>query len=97
MNKFTKPPLTNIEKQKKTDEFLNYFDSQPNVSTDNKNKLDLVNIKKEITVASTLRLPQSLFKDLNTISALTGLTRNAICIELLRVSIKNKLKDLLDN
>jgi hypothetical protein len=44
--------------------------------------------------AFQMRLPESYYTDLLEIKRYTGLTVNAICIELLRVAIKERLKEL---
>jgi hypothetical protein len=41
-----------------------------------------------------IRVPESLYLEIQDIVSLTGLTINAICLELLRPAIKQKLKDL---
>jgi len=49
---------------------------------------------KEPTKRITMRLPASLADNITEISALTGLSMNSVSLELLRVSAKQKLKDL---
>jgi len=49
---------------------------------------------KEPTKRITMRLPASLADNITEISALTGLAMNSVSLELLRVSAKQKLKDL---
>lgn len=41
-----------------------------------------------------IRAPESYHKDLEEISKITGVTINAICLELLRPAIKARLKEL---
>lgn len=41
-----------------------------------------------------LRFPKSLAEDIAEISAISGLSVNAVCVELLRPGVKNKLKEL---
>ena len=41
-----------------------------------------------------LRAPESLYQDIQEIIAITGLSMNSICLELLRPAIKKKLRDL---
>lgn len=41
-----------------------------------------------------LRIPKSFWEDIQTIANLTGLSMNAVCLDLLRPSIKTKLKQL---
>lgn len=52
--------------------------------------------KKEALRLMSLRLPISLLDDLKEISHITGVSVNAICIEILRPAIKKKLKELID-
>lgn len=42
----------------------------------------------------TIRIPESFIKDLKEIKKYTGLPVNSICLELLRVAIKQKLKEV---
>lgn len=41
-----------------------------------------------------IRAPKSYHDDLNEISRLTGISVNAVCLELLRPAIKERLKEL---
>jgi hypothetical protein len=91
MNKFTKPPLSKTEKEKKAEDFLNFSKEKEKEITVNKKERVF---KKEGTIAFLLRLPISMTDDLTEISAITGISRNASCIELLRSPIKEKLKEL---
>lgn len=96
-SKFLKPPLTSLEKEKKAEDFLNF-------STVKDSKSDAVAIprdsgrvmQKEPVKPLALRFPQTLAEDIAEISAITGLSRNAICVELLRPPVKLKLKELKD-
>ncbi|MDP4154038.1 MAG: hypothetical protein Q8929_00250 [Bacillota bacterium] len=84
--KFSKPPISDKEKEKKADAFINLA----NENTDQfENKL-----RREPTKSIFLRAPQSFWKDIQEIMALTGLTMNAVCLELLRPALKKKLKEL---
>lgn len=92
--KFLKPPLSPLEKEKKAEEFLNFLsttDSKPLVS-DEKEKVRI--LKKEAVKPLALRFPRSLADDITEISAMTGLSMNAVCVELLRPAVKHKLKEL---
>ena len=53
-----------------------------------------LNVHLEKTKPLYLRAPESLWEDIHDIMALTGLSMNAICLELLRPAIKRKLKEL---
>ena len=84
--KFSKPPISDKEKEKKADAFINLA----NENTDQfENKL-----RREPTKSIFLRAPQSFWKDIQEIMSLTGLTMNAVCLELLRPALKKKLKEL---
>lgn len=87
MNKFSKPPLTQKEKEKKAREFLTFTEF-----LDNKN--DYYKKEKEPTKILYLRAPESYWKDLREITILTGLSMNAVCLELLRPVIKKKLREI---
>lgn len=60
-------------------------------------KLDTPKIKpkeKIIIKSMLIRAPETYFKDLKKIAALTGLSVNAVCLELLRIGIKQRLREL---
>lgn len=88
MTKFSKPPLTQKEKEKKAREFLNFTDF-----VDNKNDY-YKNTGKEPVKILYLRAPESYWKDIREITILTGLSMNAVCLELLRPVIKKKLREI---
>jgi hypothetical protein len=79
----------------KAEEFLNFSTSQ-----DTKTELtyqpsqNLRVLKKEPVKPLALRFPKTLADDIAEISAITGLSMNAICVELLRPAAKLKLKEL---
>lgn len=83
--KFSKPPLSDEEKEKLANKFIQ-------VPVDGKVK----EVSKQKAVPLYLRVPESLIKDIRTIIGVTGLTMNAICLEILRPAIKKKLKELKD-
>lgn len=93
-NKFLKAPLSQREKEKKAEDFLNFYDSGNSNNEEKKEKLPERILKKEPTKRITVRLPQSLADDLTEISAITGISVNSALIELLRNNVKQKLKDL---
>lgn len=94
-NKFTKPPLSQKEKEQKAEEFLNFSTKRDTRVTEEvvttKPKRIL---KKEPIKPLALRFPISLATDIAEISAITGLSMNAICVELLRKAVKDKLKEI---
>lgn len=93
-NKFTKPPLSTQDKEKKAEEFLN-FSHERELATSQEEKKNVSKVlAKEPTKRITVRLPISLANDITDISALTGISVNSVCIELLRVSSKPKLQEL---
>jgi len=88
MNKFSKPPLTQTEKDKKADEFLAFIDYS-------KKPIQIFqNLKKEPVKTLYLRAPESYWRDIKEIMNLTGLSMNAVCLELLRPAIKRKLREI---
>tara|TARA_B110000503_G_scaffold122679_1_gene187508 strand:- start:5138 stop:5428 length:291 start_codon:yes stop_codon:yes gene_type:complete len=92
MNKFIKAPLSKVEKEKKAEDFLS-FSKEKKEEDITINKKERV-LKKEDTKAFLIRLPLSMMQDLTEISAITGISRNASCIELLRMPVREKLKEL---
>lgn len=87
MNKFSKPPLTQKEKERKAKEFLNFIDFSDNKSNLEKNEKESIKILY-------LRIPESYWNDLKEITILTGLSMNAVCLELLRSVIRKKLREI---
>lgn len=94
-SKFTKPPLSSVEKEKKAEDFLNFSNEKdaPLKALEIKNINERV-LKKEEVKAWLLRFPLSMAEDIKEISALTGISRNAVCLELLRSAVRDKLKEL---
>ena len=88
VNKFSKPPLTQREKNKKAKDFLTFIDH----NTSAKNTTNV--FKKEPIKTLYLRAPESYWKDIKEIMHLTGLSMNAVCLELLRPAIKRKLREI---
>jgi len=86
--------MTDQEREKKAEAFINLSDI-PTSSA--KKDTSFAEIKKEKTKPVYLRAPESLWKEIHEIMARTGLSMNAICLELLRPEIKRKLKDLREN
>lgn len=84
MSKFTTAPLTPLEKEKKAEAFLGFKEES---HLDKK-------FKKEIMKPYLLKIPVSVFDELREISALTGISMNAICLDLLRPVIRRKLRDI---
>jgi hypothetical protein len=93
--KFHKPPLSPIEKEKKAEEFLGFLENtQKNTE---KGKVLERKLEKELMKSFPFRIPESLYDDLREIAALTGISINAICLELLRPCVKRKLKELKES
>lgn len=82
--KFSKVPLTNEEKEKLSAKFMEVHEPAENAI-----------IKRKVKPLY-LRVPDSFLNDIKEISAVTGLTMNAVCLDILRPAIKNKLKELKD-
>ena len=96
-SKFTKPPLSETEKEKRAEEFLNYSsrtDTKNNIIKHDEKNIKTRILKKEPVKSQVLRFPMSLAEDIAEISAITGLSMNAICVELLRPAVKAKLKEI---
>lgn len=89
--KFSKPPMTDEEREKKAEAFINLSDGPAS------KKEIAVKPKKEKVKPVYLRAPESLWEDIHEIMARTGLSMNAICLELLRPEIKRKLKELRED
>ncbi len=92
ISKFSRPPMTNEEREKKVEAFINLSDSRIDKKVAHVEKL-----KKEKVKPIYLRAPESLWEDIHEIMAITSLSMNAICLELLRPEIKRKLKELKEN
>lgn len=95
MTSFRKPPLTDVEKEKKAHEFMNFV--QENITSAELTKSSQIIHKKESTKSILFRMPESFKNDINEISSLTGLSFNSVCLELLRPAIKKKLKELRED
>ncbi|MBA3284704.1 MAG: hypothetical protein H0U27_06540 [Nitrosopumilus sp.] len=92
-SKFNKAPLTLSEKEKKAEEFIGFIDKKTTSSSNLQNR----QLEKELMKTFHLRLPLSLYDDLREITALTGISINSVCLELLRPGIKKKLKEIKDS
>lgn len=90
-HKFSKPPISDPNLEKKIDDFINLSDTKLEKPLQQSEQRIF---KKESTKPLYLRAPESLWMDIHEVMALTGLSMNAICLELLRPAIKQKLKDL---
>jgi hypothetical protein len=94
-NRFIKPPLSKIEKEKKAEDFLNFSTEKDTQKRGQEIKnLNERILKKEGVKAFLLRFPMSMAQDITEISALTGISKNAVCLELLRSAVREKLKEL---
>lgn len=93
-NKFTKPPLSKQDKEKKAEEFLSFSNERESITSQEDKKNISKVVMKEPTKRITIRLPISLANNITDIAALTGISVNSVCIELLRVSAKPKLQEL---
>ena len=88
---FNLPPLSEEEKEKKAEAFMDLVDTK------------VVNQKpirarfvKEKQKPMMIRFPVSRLEDIREISALTGVSMNSVCLELLRPAVKKRLKELID-
>lgn len=75
------------EKEKKA---LNFIENAQNKDEIKEKKI----FKKGKSKPLFLRAPEKLWNDIHEISALTGISVNAVCLEVLRVEVQNKLRSL---
>lgn len=87
---FNLPPLSDEEKEKKAEAFLDLVDSKLN------KKPIRARFVKEKQKPMMIRFPVSLLEDIREISAITGVSMNSVCLELLRPAVKKRLKELID-
>ena len=81
---FRKPPLTPAQKEKLAKK----------IEQGSKDLYEEEDLQKAKTKAILIRAPETYHRDIRKIMHLTGLTMNAVCLELLRPAIKQKLKEL---
>lgn len=99
--KFSKPPvMTDAEREKKLDAFVSasYEEkiikkTEPKIEVTN-NTSEVRKTKKDQTKPVLLRLPEPILLDLKEVSAFTGLSLNSVCCELLRIGVKEKIKEI---
>ena len=96
-NKFNKTPLSPLEKEKKAEEFLGFLEVPISDQKITKSEKAGRKLEKEEMKSFLLRIPFNLFEDLKEISALTGISINAICLELLRPVAKKKLREIKES
>ena len=82
-----KNSLSQAEKDKKEKEFINFNKETPI-------QHEISRSIKESTKTLYLRAPESYWNDIQEIMNLTGLSMNAVCIELLRPAIRKKIREL---
>ena len=75
MAKFSKPPLTSVEKERLANKFIKESE-------------------REKTRPIYLRGSEALITDIRELMSITGLSMNAICLEILRPAIKKKLREV---
>jgi len=85
---FTKPPLSQKEREKLEKKFLE------GANHNTQEEYEDESIEEIKTKAIIIRAPVSYHKNLQKIRKVTGMTINGICLELLWPAIKQKLKDL---
>jgi predicted HicB family RNase H-like nuclease len=71
--------------------------SPSSISQSSTNKSQSLPPGKEPLKTLYLRIPKSFWEEIQTIANLTGLSMNAVCLDLLRPSIKTKLKQLQED
>lgn len=96
--RFTKPPLSSEEIEKRAEEFVNMTQApeERNTSktTPEKNHKAQQKIPKDPMVPYALRLPKRVHENLREIANITNLSFNSVCIEMLRSSAKKRLQEL---
>lgn len=92
-SQFKKPPLSPEQKLEREKQFLS-FDKIPNSNNSNEIKKKT---EKEPVKTIFIRAPESYKNDLEEIVNLTGISLNAVCLELLRPAIKKKLREIKEN
>jgi hypothetical protein len=85
---FKKAPLSSKEKERLEKQFL----EGANVETPSNDKEELLDAIKTKTLI--IRAPASYHQNILKIRKMTGMTINAVCLDLLWPAIKQKLKDL---
>ena len=88
---FNLPPLSEEEKEKKSEAFLDLVDTKAI-----EQKPIRARFIKEKQKPMMVRFPISLMEDIREISAITGVSMNSVCLELLRPAVKKRLKELID-
>ena len=88
---FNLPPLSEEEKERKAEAFLDLVDTR--VVDHKPTRTRFVKEKQKPMI---IRFPISLLEDIREISALTGVSMNSVCLELLRPAVKKRLKELID-
>lgn len=88
--KFSDPTkMTSKERKKKEEDFMNASEVAQKTSLAEKPKK-----KKQKMIPMHIRVTEELYNEIHEIMNSTGLTMNAICLEILRPAIKRKLKEL---
>lgn len=85
---FKKTPLSPEEKMEREKQFLS-FDKIPSENPPPQKRTE-----KEPVKTIFIRAPESYKEGLEEIVNLTGISMNAVCLELLRPAIKKKLKEI---
>ncbi len=94
--RFAKPPLSVEDKEKKAEDFVNMMPVTKSRHIPDESLETKRTTSKDSTVNYSLRLPQKLYDDIKELSNLTSLSINSICIEILRVGAKEKLKEFIE-
>ncbi|HRH92433.1 MAG TPA: hypothetical protein PLW01_11025 [Agitococcus sp.] len=82
--KFSKAPVTLEDKEKLATKFMEASDSTQKTAVKQKAK------------PLYLRVPESFLNNIKEICNITGLSQNAICLDILRPAIKKRLQELKD-
>lgn len=88
-DKYSMPNL--CSKEKKEREFVDF-----GLSKKEHKRVKIEIPKKEVMKSVCLRFPEGLYQDMKHLVAVTGISMNAICLEILRPTIKKKLKEIVN-
>lgn len=89
MSKFQKAPLTDKEKERFAEDFIEGAARSSNID-----KIDKGKKEKEKTVALLLRIPKSLLNNLERIEHLTGHKKTDFCRHAIVEAVREKLKQI---
>ena len=90
---FKKPPLSPLDKEKLAERFINLMPDLSDRQVEQKSTETRV-LEKEKTQNLVVRLPLTIHADIKEVSNITGMSMNAVCLNLLRPAVKIKLEEM---